>query len=124
MAVAPLDIDRIAAAVASALSQPVVQLTWLQLCDIYEPREVHKLESPAVQRSMLKHLRRLLGRELVSDMSTERAALYRQQRKGDVAARSAAVVRDAGAAARRGRDPRDEARRPRDAGEPAALSRG
>ncbi len=59
----------------------------MQLVDAYEPREVYKLESPAVQRSMLKHLRRLLGPEPVRDMGTERAHRYRQQRKGELTPR-------------------------------------
>jgi len=87
MAVAPTDIDRIAAAVAAALAAPVRDLTWVQLWTVYEPREVHKLGSPAVQRSMGKHLCRLLGAELVSTMSTERAFQYRQQRKGELTPR-------------------------------------
>lgn len=84
---AAVDIDRIAAAVAAALAAPVRVLTWAQLWAIYEPREVPKLESPAVQRSMGKHLCRLLGAELVSAMSTERAFQYRQQRKGELTPR-------------------------------------
>jgi integrase len=87
MSAAPVDIDRIAAAVAAALAAPVRDVTWVQLWAIYEPREVHKLESPAVQRSMGKHLCRLLGGERVSAMSTERVADYRAQRKREITPR-------------------------------------
>lgn len=84
---APADIARIAAAVAAALARPLHDVTWSQLWAIYEPREVFKLESPAVQRSMGKHLCRLLGSEPVSAMSTERVFRYRQQRKGELTPR-------------------------------------
>lgn len=87
MAVAPTDIDKIAAAVAAALAAPARDVTWTHLWAIYEPREVHKLESPAVQRSMGKHLCRLLGGEMVSAMSTERVAAYRAQRKKEITPR-------------------------------------
>jgi integrase len=79
-------IRRISAGVAAQLMVVVRPdtLTWVQLWTAYEPREVPKLESPAVQRSMGKHLCRLLGPEPVAGLTTERVFQYRQQRKAEV----------------------------------------
>jgi integrase len=83
-----LDIERLAAAVAAKLAPaPRASLTWAQLWDIYEPREVPKLESPAVQRSMGRHLVRLLGTAAVAETTSDTVVDYRIRRSRDITKR-------------------------------------
>ena len=79
-------VKRITAAVTAAIQPAGARLTWLELCERYEP-EIEQLEAPATRRSEMKHVRRILGPEPVAGTDVQRVRGYRNTRRGEITIR-------------------------------------